>query len=80
MPTLPETRALNLHIEIERETDGRWVAEATDQPGAMAHGNSRHEALAGARALALRVPAERLEGGDLVAENFADVHFVPSAA
>ncbi len=80
MPTLSETRFLNLHIEIERETDGRWIAEVTDLPGAMAYGNSRHEALAAAKALALRVLADRLECGELVAEDFADVHFVPAAA
>lgn len=51
-------------IEIEREDDGRWLAEVMELPGAMAYGASRHEAAARAKALALRVLAERLDHGE----------------
>jgi len=30
-----------LHVEIEQEIDGRWLAEVTDLPGVMAYGVSR---------------------------------------
>ena len=50
-----------MHIEIEQETDGRWIAEVTDLPGAMAYGKSRGEAIQFVKALALRVIADRLE-------------------
>ena len=36
-------------VEIEQETDGRWLAEVIELPGAMAYGQSREEALAPAR-------------------------------
>ena len=51
-------------IEIEREDDGRWLAEVVDLPGAMAYGDSRDEAAAHAKALALRVIADRLDHGE----------------
>jgi len=47
-------------IEIEREDDGRWIAEVVDIPGVLAYGSSRDEAVARARALALRILADRL--------------------
>jgi predicted RNase H-like HicB family nuclease len=48
-------------IELERETDGRWIAEVPDLPGVLAYGQSREEAVRRAQALTLRVLAERLE-------------------
>lgn len=51
-------------VEIEQETDGRWIAEIPQIPGAMAYGNSREEAVARVEALALRVLAERIEQGE----------------
>jgi predicted RNase H-like HicB family nuclease len=48
-------------LEIDRETDGRWIAEIPDLPGVMVYGVTREEALSRAKALALRVIAERLE-------------------
>ena len=55
MPTVTFT------IELERETDGRWVAEIQDLPGVLSYGADESEALAKVQALALRVLAERLE-------------------
>ena len=51
-------------VEIERESDGRWIAEVTDLPGVLTYGTSREEAVTRAQALALRVLAERLEHGE----------------
>lgn len=51
-------------VETEKETDGRWIAEIPQIPGAMAYGNTREEAIARAEALALRVLAERIEQGE----------------
>ena len=53
-------------IEIEREDDGRWLAEVIELPGALAYGSSRDEAAAHAKALALRAIADRLEHGEEV--------------
>ena len=51
-------------IEVEQETDGRWIAENALLPGVMAYGSTRDEAMAKAQALALRVEAEKLENGE----------------
>ena len=55
-------------IEIEREADGRWSAEIPALPGVLAYGATREEAVARAKALALRVLAERLEHGEPTGE------------
>jgi predicted RNase H-like HicB family nuclease len=48
-------------VEIEVETDGRWIAEIPDLPGVLAYGSTEKEAVASAQALALRVLADRIE-------------------
>jgi predicted RNase H-like HicB family nuclease len=55
-------------VEIERETDGRWIGEVTTLPGVLAYGASRDEAVAKAKALAFRVLADRLEHGEDIPE------------
>jgi predicted RNase H-like HicB family nuclease len=55
-------------IELEREDDGRWIAEVPDLPGVLSYGNTRDEAVARVQALALRVIAERLEHDEAPAE------------
>ncbi len=57
-----------LRIEIEREADGRFIAEVPELPGVMAYGRSREEAVANVEALALRTLADRLENGEPVPE------------
>jgi predicted RNase H-like HicB family nuclease len=55
-----------LQADVEREADGRWFAEVQSLPGVLAYGNDRQEAIARAKALALRVIADRLEHGEPV--------------
>jgi predicted RNase H-like HicB family nuclease len=57
-----------LRIEIEREEDGRFIAEIPELPGVMVYGNSREEAVAKVEALALRTLADRIEQGEVVSE------------
>ncbi|MBI3270636.1 MAG: type II toxin-antitoxin system HicB family antitoxin [Planctomycetes bacterium] len=57
-----------MNIEIERESDGRWIAEVPDLPGVMAYGRTRKQAIAKAESLALRVIADRLDHGEAVPE------------
>ena len=47
-----------LKIEVEREDDGRWLAEVVDLPGVLAYGKTRQEAVERAQALSLRVLAD----------------------
>ena len=44
-------------IEIEREDDGRWIAEVVDLPGVLAYGQTPEEATAKVQTIALRVVA-----------------------
>ena len=59
---------ITFKVEVEREEDGRWLAEVLELPGVMVYGQTKQEALAKAQALALRVIAERLEHGEMLAE------------
>ena len=59
---------MQLAIELEREDDGRWIAEVPALSGVLAYGKSRDQAMAMVQALALRVLAERLEHGEAAPE------------
>ena len=61
-------------VELEREDDGRWIAEVPALSGVLCYGQDRNEAVARVQALALRVIAERLEHGEAPAE-FVNVTF-----
>ena len=50
-----------LSIEVEQETDGRWIAEVVELPGVLAYGPTKDTAIAHVQALALRAVADRLE-------------------
>lgn len=55
-------------IEIEAEEDGRWIADIPELPGVMVYGDSREEAIAKVKVLALLVVADRLEHGEMSQE------------
>ena len=57
-----------MKIEIDREEDGRWIAEIPDLPGVLAYGESQELATSRVKALALRVMADRLEHGEAIPE------------
>jgi predicted RNase H-like HicB family nuclease len=48
-------------IETEQETDGRWIAEILEMSGVLAYGDTKEQAQANVKALALRVIAEEME-------------------
>lgn len=52
---------MTVEIEIDREVDGRWIADVADLAGVLTYGATREEAVAHVQALALRVLADRLE-------------------
>ena len=66
--------SVSFAIELDREDDGRWLAEIPDLPGTMCYGATRDQAIARVQALALRVLAERLEHAEAPAE-LLDVAF-----
>lgn len=61
-------------IQLEREIDGRWIAEVVELPGVLAYGATQDQAIAHVQALALRVVADRLEHGEAGRE-FLDISF-----
>ncbi len=59
---------MTFKIELEQESDGRWIAEIAALPGVLAYGMTPTDATAKVQALALRVLADRMEHGEAVAE------------
>ena len=47
---------MEFRVEIEREDDGRWIAEVIDLPDVLAYGDTRDQALAAAEAQFARLP------------------------
>lgn len=63
---------MSFTVEIDREEDGRWIADVLELPGVMAYGMSHEEALKKVKTLALRVLADQIDSGAIDA---ADFHF-----
>lgn len=57
---------LTLHVETERESSKRWIADVVDLPGVMAYGATEAHAIRAAQALALEVVADRIKHGENV--------------
>jgi len=62
-----------LRIENEQEEAGRWIAEVPALPGVLVYGSTKADANAKAKVLALRVIADRLENGEPLPREIADV-------
>lgn len=56
---------MNLTIDLDREEDGRWIAEALNLPGVMCYGETRDEAISNTERLAIEVIADRIAHGEL---------------
>lgn len=56
---------VHLSIEIDREDDGRWIAEALELPGVMTYGQTREEAISNTERLAIEVIADRIKHAEL---------------
>ena len=50
---------------MDREEDGRWIADVLELPGVMCYGESREEAIVNAEMLAIEVIADRIAHGEL---------------
>lgn len=69
---------MQLSLIVEREDDGRWIAEVPELPGILVYGASQAEAMAKAEVLALRVLADRIEHSEAGPQPFEIV--IPAAA
>ena len=58
---------VKIRIELDREDDGRWIAEALELPGVMTYGTTREEAISNTERLAIEVIADRTKHGELPA-------------
>ena len=63
-----DVEVAEMRIEIDREENGRWIAEVPDLPGVMVYGKTREQAISKAKALALHVIADRLDHGESIPE------------
>jgi predicted RNase H-like HicB family nuclease len=67
-----KSRDLRFQFEIDRETDGRWIAEIPEIPGAMAYGATVEEAKA--YALALYAIADDVEHSKDIPDSISVLH------
>ena len=58
-PATARKSGLVFTVELDREEDGRWIAEIPQLAGVMVYGESREDALVRVQALAYRVLADR---------------------
>jgi predicted RNase H-like HicB family nuclease len=56
---------MQLLIELDREDDGRWIADVCKLPGVMCYGATRDEAVRNVELLAIEVIADRIAHGEL---------------
>jgi predicted RNase H-like HicB family nuclease len=66
---------MNLAIELEQETDGRWIAEIDELNGVLVYGETREDAITKVKTLALRVIADRLENGESLPQQIESLIF-----
>jgi len=59
---------MGVTVNLEREDDGRWLAEVPDLPGVLVYGLTQDDAIAKVKALSFRVIADRIEHGEPVPE------------
>jgi predicted RNase H-like HicB family nuclease len=69
--------AVNLTIELDREEDGRSIAEVLELPGVMCYGQRREEAIGNAERLAIEVIAGRIAHGELPSSSLSVSFNIP---
>jgi predicted RNase H-like HicB family nuclease len=70
-------QCVKLTIELDREEDGRWIAEALEIPGVMCYGHTRDEAVSNTERLAIEVIADRIAHQELPSSALNVSFFVP---
>ena len=56
---------MQLVIELDREDDGRWIADVGQLPGVMCYGATCDEAVRNVELLGIEVIADRIAHGEL---------------
>ncbi len=57
---------MSFQVELEREEDGRWIAEARAFPGVINSGATPEQAVARVRALAFLVLADQIDHAEAI--------------
>jgi predicted RNase H-like HicB family nuclease len=65
------SRSVRFQFEIEQETDGRWIAEIPEIPGALAYGSTVEEAKAKAYVIALYAVADDVSKSQNIPESIS---------
>jgi predicted RNase H-like HicB family nuclease len=68
---------MKIRIELDREDDGRWIAEALELSGVMTYGATREEAISNTERLAIEVIADRIKHGEMPSAALT-ISFLPS--
>ena len=68
---------VHLAIELDREEDGRWIAEALELPGVMCYGQTGDEAISNAERLPIEVIADRIAHGELPSSSLGVSFTIP---
>jgi predicted RNase H-like HicB family nuclease len=68
---------VKLTIELDREEDGRWIAETIELAGVMCYGQTREEAISNAERLAIEVIADRIAHGELPSSSLGFSFTIP---
>ena len=69
LPHGARSEDLRFVVETELETDGRWIAEIPQVPGALAYGATKEEVINKAYAIALRSVADDVEHSEQAPPN-----------
>ena len=56
---------MDLTVELDREEDGRWLAEVLELPGVMTYGETPETAVSTAEKLAIEVITDRIQHDEL---------------
>ena len=68
-----ENGAMNTEVELEQESDGRWIADVPSIPGAIAYGATKKEALERVIAILKESGEKELTAAaELVAKQYAN--------
>jgi predicted RNase H-like HicB family nuclease len=76
-PPVGYDERVKLTIELEREDDGRWIAEVLELSGVMCYGQTREEAIGNAERLAIEVITDRISHGELPSSSLAISFNIP---
>ncbi len=68
---------VKLTIDLDREEDGRWIAEALELPGVISYGDSRDQAISKVEQMAIEVIADRIAHGELPSSALAVSFTIP---